>query len=65
MPRTTADLKVLTTEKSGKLKFAYEDNVVEVTPRKLRERGQTRDNAAAARLHESTPDRALTTHARR
>ena len=33
--------------------------MVEVTPRKLRDGGQAQDQAAAARLREATPDRAL------
>ena len=59
LPRSTADLKVLSTEASGKLKYGYEDNVVEVTPRKLRDGGQAQDKAAPARLRETTPERAL------
>ena len=59
LPRSTADLKILTTEASGKLKYGFEDSVVEVTPRKLRDGTQAQDNAAAARLREATPDRAL------
>ena len=59
LPRSTADLKVLSTEASGKLKYGYEDTVVEVTPRKLRDRGEAQDQAAAARFREATPDRAL------
>ena len=59
LPRSPADLKVLSTEASGKLKYGYEDNEVVVTPRKLRDGGQAQDRAAAARLREATPQRAL------
>ena len=59
LPRSTAFLKVLTTTTSGKLRYCYEDNVVEVTPRKLRDQGEAQDNALTALLCETTPDFAL------